>query len=213
MGAWGEKAFQNDSALDWVADLEEGGIDLLRDVLERVSSAGEGEYLDVDDGSATVAAAEIVAATVHGLARLNHDAQAWLREHDAEIGDAEMGLARRAVARVLGESSELRELWDEGGVDNDWRKDVHALLVMLGGDPKTIAVPSSSTSSRRADVDDVHAKQALLTFFSMRGLEPDDAQVARIEASRDPAELRRWLARVVTAESVAEVLDGPDPDT
>lgn len=207
MGAWGEKAFQNDSALDWVADLEEDGIDALHDVLGRVAGAGANDYLDVDDGSAAIAAAEIVAATVHGLSRLNHDAQAWLRENDAEIGDEEMDLARRAVERVLGTSSELCELWDEGGADNDWRKDVHALLVMLGGDPSKVAPPPKTTSSRRSDVDDVQMKQALLTFMQMRGLEPTDEELERIESSRDSAELQRWLARVVTAKSVAEMLD------
>jgi len=207
MGAWGEKAFQNDSALDWVADLEEEGVGALHDVLERVAGASANDDLDVDDGSAAIAAAEIVAATVHGQARLNHDAQTWLRENDAEIGDDEMDLARRAVERVLGPSSELRELWDEGGTDNDWRKDVHALLVMLGGDPAKLAPPTTTSSSRRNDVDDLQMKQALLTFLQMRGLDPTDAELARIEASSDPAELQRWLARVVTATSVAEMLD------
>lgn len=208
MGAWGEKAFQNDSALDWIADLEEGGAANLHEILARVAGAGESHYLDADDGSAAIAAAEIVAATVHGQARLNHDAQAWLRENDSALGDDEMDLARRAVERVLGQASELRELWDEGGTDNEWRKDVHALLVMLGGDPTKIAAPTASSSSSGGGIDDVHAKQALLTFLSMRGLEPDDEQLARIEASTDPAELRRWLARVPTATSVAEMLDG-----
>lgn len=207
MGAWGEKAFQNDSALDWVADLEEEGVGALHEILERVADSSHDEYLDVDDASAAIAAAEIVAATVHGQGRLNHDAQAWLRENDSALGDDEMDLARRAVERVLGPSSELRELWDEGGADNDWRKDVDALLVMLGGDPGKIAAQTPAASSPGGGVDDVQAKQALMTFLAMRGLEPSDEQLARIEASRDPAELRRWLARVVTAKSVAEMLD------
>jgi hypothetical protein len=32
--------------------------------------------------------------------------------------------------------------------------------------------------------------------------------MARIEASQDPAELQRWMARVIDAPSVAVLLDG-----
>lgn len=35
MGAWGEKAFQNDSALDWLAEFEVRGLAMLRETLSR----------------------------------------------------------------------------------------------------------------------------------------------------------------------------------
>lgn len=202
MGAWGAKAFQNDSALDWLAELESDGVAAIHEILSRVASSGDTQYVDADDGSAAIAAAEIVAATRHGRDRLDDDARAWLAANASSIEDDDLVLARHAVERVLSGASELRELWDENGADTDWHVDVRALLVMLGGRPEKVAAPPPRVETASDD-----HKQGLLTFLAMRGLEPDDGQLARIEACEDPAELRRWLSRVVTAKSVAEMLD------
>ncbi|HEY3356065.1 MAG TPA: hypothetical protein VGQ83_22625, partial [Polyangia bacterium] len=48
--------------------------------------------------------------------------------------------------------------------------------------------------------------QALLTILSARGLALAPAQRARILACRDLAQLDRWIARAVTAPSVAQAL-------
>lgn len=128
MGAWGEKPFENDSALDWLGDL--GEVADLRNKLSSVADAVD--YLDVDDGSAAIAAAEIVAAAGDGeLGRLATDASAWLGQHGKEIVDSDRALAVRAVERVLGSDSELAALWDEGDTDNEWRRDVAGLVARL----------------------------------------------------------------------------------
>lgn len=134
MGAWGEKAFQNDSALDWLAELEVEGVTALRGTLSRVADTADGEYLDVDDGSAAVAAAEIVAAALgHGRDRVTKKVIAWLDANQTAVGAEDLVLARRAVERVLSGESELRALWDESGSDSAWHVDVRVLLVRLGG--------------------------------------------------------------------------------
>ena len=56
MGAWGEKTFQNDSSLEWLAELEAGGVALLRGTLSRVADTDQEDYLDVDDGTSAIAA-------------------------------------------------------------------------------------------------------------------------------------------------------------
>ena len=62
MGAWGLGIFDNDSALDWVYDLVEStGTTVLREAFDNVIN-GE-EYIDVDFGSAAVAAASIIAGS------------------------------------------------------------------------------------------------------------------------------------------------------
>lgn len=59
MGAWGHGSFQNDCALDWLAELEAGGIEAIREALQPSAH----EYIEVDDASNAIAAAvEIVAA-------------------------------------------------------------------------------------------------------------------------------------------------------
>ncbi|MEA2751624.1 MAG: hypothetical protein QOI41_5767 [Myxococcales bacterium] len=131
MGAWGPGSFENDSALDWFGDLEDGGVELLRETLEHAADADDDEYLEVDEASAALAAAEIVAAARgKGDERLDDDAVEWTAGSRRDITDADLALARRAVVRVIAKS-EVQELWDEGGTNNEWRPVVGELLRRL----------------------------------------------------------------------------------
>jgi hypothetical protein len=156
MGAWGEKTFENDSALDWLAELEAGGVAVLRGTLSRVADTDEDAYLDVDNGTSAIAAAEIVAAALgHGRDRLTENATAWLDANQGTVVPEDLTLANRAVERVLAGGSELRALWDENGQDNDWYADVRVLLERLAGG--TGAAPTAPAAnhakpSQRAQV-------------------------------------------------------------
>ncbi|WP_218946253.1 MULTISPECIES: DUF4259 domain-containing protein [Acinetobacter] len=62
MGAWSHEPFGNDDALDWVDQLVEGGND--ESVLARVFNRAienQKDYLEADEASMIVAAAEVVA--------------------------------------------------------------------------------------------------------------------------------------------------------
>jgi len=215
MGAWGSGASENDSARDWISELDTGGAAAIRRVLKRVADTDAEAYLDVDDGSAAVAAAEIVAAALTKQPeRLNAQATAWLEANIAVLGDKDADLARRAVERVMAGESELRALWGDSGPHSAWHADVRELLGRLGGGGRPTAsqrapkAKSAKPGRGRAEQDPhLQLKQALLAFLGMRGLEPTDAQYARMEASRDAAEIRRWLARAPDAPSVAALLD------
>lgn len=211
MGAWGGKAFQNDAALDWLSELDAKGMAELRLALSRVAESEPDEHVDVDDGSAAIAAAEIVAATLPlGQGRLTKKAVSWLHVNAAYIGKGDVVLARRAVERVLAKGSELRVLWDEGGVETEWHADVRVLLLRLGGDGSVVApVVTEATAGEELTegIFQEQFKQALFAFLMMRGLDATEEQRARIWASRDAAEIRRWLQRVVAAPSVAAFLD------
>jgi hypothetical protein len=202
MGAWGEKAFENDSALDWFNELESEGVDALRDLLERVADTDEADYLDVDDGAPAIAAAEIVAAAQgRGRDRLTKPVIAWLDASASDLVEDDLILAARAVERVVAANSELRELWEEGGPDSPWHADVRTLLTRLGS---TARIGAPRRAHEKADETE---KQALLTFLHARGLEPTEEQLARIVASENAAEVRGWLARALLAPSVDAVLD------
>jgi hypothetical protein len=65
VGTWGEGAFDNDTAADWVhefdgADLA-SGMRLIESALGRAAGTPAGSYLDREDGDLAVAAAELVA--------------------------------------------------------------------------------------------------------------------------------------------------------
>jgi hypothetical protein len=128
MGAWGDGAFQNDAALDWLATLEAQGVEPLRAALASVAGTSEERYLDVDDGSIAIAAATVVAcARGHAPGETNKRAMSAIAATAVTADDEAM--ARRAVRRVLGKNSELRSLYE--GVPG-WSGRMRALLDQLG---------------------------------------------------------------------------------
>lgn len=127
MGAWGSGPFDNDSAHDWLVDL--GDLDPESALLGAFEAIPEVEYLEVDEGSAVVAAAAVL------LAALRKDASA-LPEGAARLASGltpteelrEMAVA--ALDRVAGEGSELAELWAEGGPE-EWIAEIAAMREAL----------------------------------------------------------------------------------
>jgi hypothetical protein len=53
------------------------------------------------------------------------------------------------------------------------------------------------------------AARAVLTAFRVRRIAISASEQERILATKDPAQLERWLERAIVAGSVAEVLDEP----
>jgi len=141
MGAWGHRSFDNDSAQDWLAEL--GGIRDLRRAFERVMRAKPTAYIEVDDASAVIAAAEIVAAARgHAMKGAPEEIASWLDEHARKLTATDAKLAKQAVVRVQ-TSSELQELWSAHGARNPWMLEVKRLLARL-------AKPAKAKSDRRS---------------------------------------------------------------
>jgi Lon protease-like protein len=126
MGAWGSGSFENDSALDWVAELVEmSDAALLVEALTAVAHA-EG-YIEADEASAAVAAAEVTAALLGRAApALPAEAAAWVSTAPIAADAALITLALAALDRV-GADSELQELWDAEDGAPEW----HAALAEL----------------------------------------------------------------------------------
>jgi Domain of unknown function (DUF4259) len=125
MGAWSDKPFDNDSALDWLSAADDVGA--LESAFETALSAS---YLDVDDGSSAVAAAAVVAAAFDGnVSELPADARALAG--DVKVDAKLRAHAVEALDRVLGPASELASLWGEGGNDSDFRRGIEQLRARL----------------------------------------------------------------------------------
>ena len=121
MGAWGPDIFENDTASDWAYGLE--GKDDLSLVVGTIQGVLDHQgYLDADDACAALAACEVV-ARCHGrfgqTDAYTETIDAWITrvrpKPTAELRDQ----AVRVVDRVLGENSELAELWQDAGSD-EW---------------------------------------------------------------------------------------------
>ena len=130
MGAWGVGPFDNDSAADWLAELEERGEAAIRDALAAAADAGDDAYIEIDAAAEALAAAEVVAASCgHAAPSLPEAVLAWSGAHGVPADDL-VELALRAAKRV-GEASELRDLWDEAA-NPAWLTGVHDLRFRLG---------------------------------------------------------------------------------
>ena len=134
MGAWGHQNFENDSAMDFVGEfIETPNLDVIKEALSFVIEAGaEEEYIEVDEASAALAAAEIVAAALGQAATdVPEELQASIQKTGLTVDDKMLKKARKAVKQVLRES-ELQELWQEGGEPNEWQQVQDGLLKRLG---------------------------------------------------------------------------------
>lgn len=124
MGAWGTGIYENDDAADWVYDLEELGFDAILDAFEATENR---EYVESPEGSAAVAAADVVARLISGEGEISEDTEAvmqWIASAREGARPQLVGRALTAVERVIAEDSELPELWadDEEDADalDDW---------------------------------------------------------------------------------------------
>ena len=136
MGAWSHEPFGNDDALDWVYQLEN-----VKDesVLARVFNRAienQDDYLEADDGFVIVAAAEVVAKLLgKGTQQDSYTEQVdeWVKSVDFQPSADLLAKAQTALDLVLGEESELKELWSEAEEeDRDaWYSNIEALKKIL----------------------------------------------------------------------------------
>ena len=135
MGAWGTGPFDNDDAADFATSLDhlqpERRVGAIRDAL--TDALEQTDYLDRDVGGAAVAAAALVAAQggnglpidcIHGPKQLIPELSTDLRP-----------IAALALARVLGECSELNELWIDSPDGEAWLHMVAHLTRALSNAP------------------------------------------------------------------------------
>ena len=122
MGAWGTGIFENDSALDWFGDYEYQGASTVILTLFEVSETPNDDYLDVDMGASALAACEVV-ATAYGFPPKNEEDEfiTQLSLHAVAIRNTDglVAFSLKALDRVMDENSELLELWEESGGENE----------------------------------------------------------------------------------------------
>ena len=128
MGAWGTGAFDNDAALDWVWELEDGGVTAIESALDdAVRSSDLYAPTDVE----AIAAAEVVAAAIgRPLPGLSEEIGELVAHVTSSVTPEHTARARTAVERVLN-ASELAELWAETDDADEWRGLVEDLITRL----------------------------------------------------------------------------------
>ena len=136
MGAWGPGIFENDEANDFAHDIADNtGVAGLESALARCLGAGT-DYLEAPDATEALAAADIVARMLGRPG--DHSAYTdviddWVADYDTKPSPQLVEKARKAVARVRTEPSELIELWQESDEFESWKHAVDELAKRLEG--------------------------------------------------------------------------------
>jgi hypothetical protein len=131
-GAWGYGSFENDDALDWVAELKHAsGPQILASTLRQVDS--NGSYIEAPTCSLALAAAEVVAgARGFPSKTLPPEVTAWINRVRPTVSADLLAAARSAVETCRdGKNSELRELWQDSEDVKAWLADTANLLTRL----------------------------------------------------------------------------------
>ncbi|MFE6748544.1 DUF4259 domain-containing protein [Kitasatospora purpeofusca] len=138
MGTWDIGHFDNDTAADFCAGLDEAAAGdregVVRRVLTLAADTGAEQYLDFDEAVEAVAAAALVASQCPDGAPVTsaYGPDEPLPEFAVDLRP----IAASALDRVLADESELAELWDESEEGPAWRRAVQELrdvLAPVGG--------------------------------------------------------------------------------
>ena len=137
MGAWGHRHYENDSALDFAAEVEESTNP--KEIFANVfASVIESDYLDSEDAAAAIVSATYVDSQVNGTKFSGAESTELLevdtfgvRHPNVDLADLQTK-AVDALNKVLGDESELNELWLENEKDYpSWRHEVEQLIKRL----------------------------------------------------------------------------------
>jgi hypothetical protein len=130
MGAWAEDAFGNDTACDWAGDFSETpSLDAIISAINCVLQSED--YLDSDDACEGLVACEIVARLKGSWGERNaysEEVDKWVESVGVSPSLDLVAAAEKAINRILGEDSELQELWDEDGKNEKWHTQMNDLL-------------------------------------------------------------------------------------
>ncbi len=134
MGAWGAGSFENDTACDWVWDLEEtDDLSLVEAALERVLVAGSA-YLEAPDAEEALAACEVVARLRGNTGDDAEPVDEWVSTHrQLQIAPALAQKSLAVIGRIEGLESELAELWEQSESFAEWKASIADLKARIGG--------------------------------------------------------------------------------
>lgn len=134
MGAWGTLNFENDTALDFVYEIEEEGANRIKIAIEAVNSREEDSFLDSDLCSEALAAIEYIAAAKDKVSEdFPEDAEEWLTPANKENLLAIRNLianSKQAIDRIK-HNSELKDLWEETEEFEEWNKVLDGLVTRI----------------------------------------------------------------------------------
>ena len=132
MGAWGIGNLENDTALDWIYELEDSeDISLIQETIERVF---DDEEIDSFVAEEALTAIEVLAALKGNMKRgndSNEEIALWVKDHPINLPSALLAKARNALEFIASKNCELRDLWEETEDFEAWKKELDDLKSRL----------------------------------------------------------------------------------
>ncbi|BDP41542.1 hypothetical protein DAETH_15110 [Deinococcus aetherius] len=132
MNVWGIGSFENEVGAAFAEEVVQDGAVALAEAFD-VALDPDTDFLAAEEGHRALAAAEVLVAGLTGDTGQITDAglRAWLAgAHPADL-EPLRDVGRAAVERVIGEGSELPDLWEDEEDAWAWRADVVRLLAAL----------------------------------------------------------------------------------
>ena len=137
MGTWALNAFGNDYAMDWAQDLQEyKTLELVETTLDNVIDSTE-EELEAPFAAEALAALDVIARLLGkpGAADpATAEVDEWVAACRKKITPPLLDKARLAFERIVSDSSELRQLWQESEHFAEWQAEVAALRLRVLGE-------------------------------------------------------------------------------
>jgi hypothetical protein len=135
MGTWSVDSFGNDDAADWAYELEEAeDLGPIEAAIEGVLAVGD-EYLEAPEAAIALAAAEVLARLCGKPGEKNSYTEAadkWVARIQVKPPVELIDKAQAAIARILAEDSELKELWQESDEYDAWLASIEGLRARVG---------------------------------------------------------------------------------
>lgn len=127
MGTWAVDSFGNDDAADWAFGLKNAkDLSLVEATLDKAIAAA-GEYLEAPDAAEALAAIEVIARLQGNWGErspYSEPADLWVETNKLVPPSDVVSRAHRVLDLILGENSELNELWQESDEHSDWAASV-----------------------------------------------------------------------------------------
>jgi hypothetical protein len=137
MGAWGANSFDNDTANDWAYGLEDvEDLSLVSAAITAVLTVGT-DYLDAGFACEAIAACEVIARLKGNWGERDaytEEVDSWVAAHPIQPPRLLVDQALQSIDRILAPKSELMELWDEGGRNEEWHAKMDDLRARVAGD-------------------------------------------------------------------------------
>lgn len=134
MGTWSVDAFGNDDAADWAFELAESDdLSLVEAAID--GALAESDYLDAPDAAIALAAIEVIARLNGNWGDRNaytEPIDRWVERVTVQLEPELLARARVAIDRILGENSEMVELWQDSDDYEAWLGSVENLRSRIG---------------------------------------------------------------------------------